>query len=428
MDVDPQPALQDPTLEVMNFLNEAVSRYPQAISFAPGRPLESLLDVPGSIARIGPWVEAQARARQVPTQRIYGMLGQYGKTNGLIQEQLVAHLAQDEGIKVPPAAVMVTTGCQEAMLIVLLGLFTPGHDVLLVSDPTYIGITGLARILGIEVVPIPSGEAGLPPTAVEAAIRAVQRQGKRPRAVYDIPGFNNPLGTNMPLSARQALLTIAQEHQVLIFEDNPYGLFAYDGEPPPTLKSLDPNQVVVYLGSFAKTIFPGLRLGYLVADQQVSGKNQYLAEALACVKSLTTVNTTPLAQAIAASVLEEHHGSLRGLIEPRRAHYQANRDHLLAALERAFGTAGEVRWNRPQGGFFLTMTLPFAFDQACLESCARDYGVICCPMSFFALQAGYEQQIRLSFSYVSPAQIDEGIARLARFVTDRMAAVLAGAQ
>jgi (S)-3,5-dihydroxyphenylglycine transaminase len=103
--------------------------------------------------------------------------------------------------------------------------------------------------------------------------------------------------------------------------------------------------------------------------------------------------------------------------------YRANRDRMVACLEERLGRAPGVRWNRPEGGFFLTVRLPFAFDDDCLQACARDYGVIVCPMSFFALSPGRESQVRLSFSYVTEAQIEEGIARFARFVLDRLAVV-----
>src|SRR5260370_6433466 len=106
--------------------------------------------------------------------------------------------------------------------------------------------------------------------AVAAAIDAVEQSGRRVRAIYDIPDFNNPMGTRMPLGARHALLELGHRRRALIFEDDPYGMFAYDREPLPTLKALDRNGVVIYMGSFSKTIFPGLRLGFLVADQEVA--------------------------------------------------------------------------------------------------------------------------------------------------------------
>ena len=420
-------SLSAPSLEVMNFLNEVVMRFPQAISFAPGRPAESLFDVESSLHHIAGFADHQASASETSRQRVFEVMGQYGFTNGMIQQLIARHLEVDEGIVVPPEAIMVTVGCQEGMLILTMGLFDPAQDVLLVSDPTYIGITGLAQILGVEVRPIATGAEGLDPEAVEAAIQEVERSGRRVKAVYDVPDFNNPLGTSMPEAARRRLLEVARQHGVLIFEDNPYGMFSYDGDPSPTIKSLDDvgDPQVIYLGSFSKTLFPGLRLGYLVADQKVSegGKEVPLAVSLSKVKSLTTVNTSPLCQALAGGILAENDGSLRRVVERKLPFYKRNRDAMLDALERSFGKLGltdRVTWNRPGGGFFLTVELPFEFDEACLEECAAQDGVIVCPLPFFALAPGYERRIRLSFSYVEPEQIELGVERLAVFVARRL--------
>lgn len=422
-------SLDDDLLDVMNFLNEVVMRYPDAISFAPGRPAEAFFDVEASLGHISSFAEARAAASQRSRSAVFRDLGQYGKTNGLIQDLVACHLRRDEGIDVDPESIMVTAGCQEAMLILLLGLFEPASDVLMVSDPTYIGITGLARLLGVELWPLACGDEGLRPETVLTAVEEIRRKGKRPVAVYDIPDFNNPQGTSMPLDVRRRLLELASELEILIFEDNPYGMFAFDADPTPTLKSLDVNDDpgVIYLGTFSKTLYPGLRLGYLVADQRLPARGDadgaFLAQELSRIKSLTTVNTSPLAQAIAGGVLEKNQGSLRSVVEGGRAFYKANRDAMLRCLEdsmRRRGLDGKVSWNRPGGGFFLTVTLPFDFDEECLQSCAGEYGVICCPMSFFSLSTGRERQIRLSFSYVTEAEIATGIGRLAHFVADRM--------
>jgi (S)-3,5-dihydroxyphenylglycine transaminase len=249
--------------------------------------------------------------------------------------------------------------------------------------------------------------------------------GRRPRALYDVPDFNNPLGTRLPLVARRELLAVAREEGMLIWEDNPYGMFSYDGPPLPTLKALDEHGVVIYMGSFSKTLFPGLRLGYLVADQGVvlaSGQRVPLAAELSKIKSLTTVNTSPVVQAIAGGLLLEAGGSLRPIVAEKLPSYRASRDRMLAALEETLGGLEGVSWNRPEGGFFLTLNLPFELTDDLLMACARDYGAIVCPMRFFALAPGRERQVRLSFSYVSGEQIDLGIARFARFVRDQIAA------
>ena len=425
MDITLEGRLADPLLDVMNFLNEVVIRYPGAISFAPGRPSERHFDVEGSLARAAPWVESRSRATGRSAREIWNDLGQYNRTNGIIHELISRQLAADEGIRAAPDSIVVTTGCQEAMVILLLGLIDPAADALLISDPAYIGIPGLARILGLTLIPVPTGEHGLEPAAVRAGLEAARRLGRRPRALYDVPDFNNPLGTRMPLETRRALLDLAREHDLLVWEDNPYGMFSYDGPPLPPLKALDEHGVVIYMGSFSKTLFPGLRLGFLVADQQVilpSGERVSLAAELSKVKSLTTVTTSPLVQAIAGGLLMEAGGSLRPLMAEKLPFYRANRDRMLACLEEHLGGTEGVRWNRPEGGFFLTLDLPFEFTDDCLVACARDHGVVVCPMSFFSLTPGRERQVRLAFSYVTGEQIAEGIARFACFVRDRVAA------
>jgi (S)-3,5-dihydroxyphenylglycine transaminase len=317
--------------------------------------------------------------------------------------------------------VMVTVGAQEAMAVLLAGLFDPPHDVLLVSDPTYIGITGLARILGVRVVPVPSGDHGLDPAVVERTIVEQSKHG-RVRALYDVPTFNNPLGTTLSLADRCRLLDVCRRHGVLIFEDNAYGMFAYDGPPPPALKALDESGVVIYIGSFSKTLFPGLRLGYLVADQGAMPGGETLAVALSRVKSLITVNTPPPMQAAVAAALIRGGGSLQALVAPKRAQYRAQRDAMLEALGRTFADVrGLITWNRPAGGFFLTVNLPFDFGRPELERCAAEHGVIVCPMDFFCVGAPRRRQVRLSFSYVAPSTIADGIERFGRFVGARMA-------
>lgn len=431
MDVTPKACLGDPLLDVMNFLNEVVLRYPEAISFAPGRPAELHFDVERSLGLSSLWVEHRMRASGHSAKAIWNRLGQYGNTNGIINDLIARQLAADEDIQADPESIVVTTGCQEGMAILLMGLIDPRADALLVSDPTYIGIPGLARLLGISLIPIPTGEGGLEPAAVLRGIEEARRRGLRPRALYDIPDFNNPLGTRVPVAARRELLAIARRHEMLIWEDNPYGMFSYDGPPLPTLKALDEEGVVIYMGSFSKTLFPGLRLGFLVADQTValpSGKRVPLAAELSKVKSLTTVNTCSIAQAAAGGMLLEAGCSLRTLMKEKVSYYRENRDRMLASLEENLGGLQGVRWNRPEGGFFLTLDLPFELTDEGLLDCARDHGVVVCPMRFFSLTGGRERQVRLAFSYATGEQIAEGVARLARFIEGRIAAAAAASR
>src|SRR5262249_20385477 len=154
-------------------------------------------------------------------------------------------------------------------------------------------------------------------------------------ALYVVPDFSNPHGTTMPLAARKALLGVAAAYDFLILEDNAYGMFAFDGCRQPTLKALDRSQRVIYLGSFSKLIYPGVRVGFAVADQQVN-PGTLLADEMTKVKSMTTVNTSPLTQAIVGGVLLEHGCTLSRAIAAKMAHYKRNRDCLLQALRQSF--------------------------------------------------------------------------------------------
>jgi len=183
----------------------------------------------------------------------------------------------------------------------------------------------------------------------------------------------------------------------------------------------------VLLGSYSKTIFPGLRLGFLSGDVEVSlaGRAVPLSEIASKAKSLTSINTSPLMQATLASVLIEHDHSLTSHAAMLSAHYRQKRDVLRAAMERHFSEDPKaptgVRWNRPEGGFFVTVHVPFEFTMSLVEECAATAGVIIAPMSLFAFSTARYRTIRLSFSAVASEDIDEGVARLASFVRERQA-------
>ncbi|MFJ9027866.1 PLP-dependent aminotransferase family protein [Streptomyces sp. NPDC102274] len=427
-------SLSDPVLDAMNFLNEVVSRFPDAISFAPGRPTEGDFE-PEDLARhlltYTTYLEKELgwSRDQVRTQ-----LFQYGRTNGIIHELIARTVANDEGIQVPPEAIVVTTGCQEAMLLTLRALFARPEDTLLVSSPCYVGITGAARLLGIRVCPVPEGPTGPDPEAVLAAVRARRDAGERPRAFYVVPDFANPSGTSMSLAARERLLEVAAAEDLLIMEDDPYGFFVRVGSARPTLKALDRGRSVVHLGSFAKTALPGARVGYVIADQEIigpAGRRSLLADELSKIKSMTTVNTSAVGQAVIGGLLIESDYRLREANSRTIAYYRTNMDTLLGELERHFPAERQaelgISWNRPDGGFFVVVNVPFAADHHALERSARAFGVLWTPMCDFHLDGGGTHQLRLSCSAQSPEAITEGMARLAAFITAQITDTTASA-
>ncbi|WUI00872.1 PLP-dependent aminotransferase family protein [Spirillospora sp. NBC_00431] len=414
-------SLADPLLDTMNFLNEVTFRYPEAISFAPGRPHDGFFDVEQVFAYLHEYIDHLA-AEGNSAGQIRDAIFQYGPTAGRIRELIASSLDVDEDIHVEPESIVVTVGCQEAMFLVLRALIADPGDVLLVSSPCYVGMTGAARMLDIEPTAVEEREDGLSCADLEAAIEKERARGRRPRLFYIVPDHSNPAGTTMSLPTRHELLDLARRQDILILEDSPYRLL---GPRPhlPTLKSLDRDRRVVHLGSFSKTAFPGARVGFAVADQVVvdaAGGTGPLAAELAKLKSMVTVNTSAVSQAVVAGMLLSCKGRVSEFNAKTADHYAAAMRSTLRQLERCFPAdrreALGVRWNEPGGGFFLTMRVPFLAGNAALARSAEEFGVIWTPMSYFYPGGGGERAIRLSVSYLTDDEITEGIRRLARFI------------
>ncbi|WP_372458443.1 aminotransferase-like domain-containing protein [Streptomyces sichuanensis] len=410
----------------MNFLNEITSRFPDAVSFAPGRPYEGLFDTEEIFGHVRRYLD-QLTADGASADTVRTAMYQYGPTAGIIRELIAESLRVDEGVDVPPESIVVTVGAQEGMLLTLRALFAGPRDVLLVASPCYVGITGAARLLDLRIRTVEERDAGIDPTDLEAAVRAEKAAGRRPRAFYLVPDHANPSGSTISRQARADLLEVAARHDLLIIEDSPYRVVS-PGTQQPTLKSLDRGRRVVHIGSYSKSVFPSARIGFVVADQQVldaSGAHSLLADELAKIKSMVTVNTPALSQAAVAGALLAADGRLSDVNSAAAEHYGEALRVTLEQLERHFPedlrrTAG-ISWNEPRGGFFLSVEVPFVADNAALLRSAQGHGVIWTPMSYFHPDGGGERAMRLSFSYLSHKEIEEGIARLADFVREETA-------
>lgn len=409
-------SLTDRALNSMNFLNEVSHHYPDAISLAAGRPTEEFFALE-DLHRYLDLFADHLRAQGYDEAAIRRTIFQYGRTKGIVHDLVARNLAVDEDIHVDPEAIVVTVGCQEAMLLTLRALRAGATDVLLAISPTYVGITGAARLLDFPVLPVAEDDD------LAAVVKAARADGLRPRACYVMPDFANPSGLSLDLEARQQLLAVAAEHELLLIEDNPYGLFPADGvDRVPTLKALDTDRRVVYLGSFAKTGLPGARIGYVVADQTVEapdGSFGLFADELSKIKSMVTVNTSPVAQAVIGGKLLANDFSLVAANRRERDIYAANLKAITDGLTARFPT-GEVSWTVPSGGFFVVVTVPFPVDDVLLEKSAHEYGVLWTPMSHFYEAGPPIHALRLSCSSVTPAQIDAALNRLAAFIRDQL--------
>ncbi len=386
--------------EAMNVLNGLAERHPDAISFAAGRPA----------AEVVAWPTLDDALDASRIARAGTAAWQYGPTPGLLGPLISALWAADEGGSIDPEAVIATTGAQEALWLVLTALFEPG-DVLLVPDPTYVGATGAAAVARVPVAPV----WPLTPERVAATVEALAAEGRRARALYLVPDFANPEGDTLDEATRRALVALARRTGLLLLEDSPYRAFAFEAPPPPSLLALDGQGHVVQLGSFAKTLSPGLRLGWLAWP----GAPAEAFAALVRAKSFVTLNTSALTQALAEGFVRRSGApGLRALTAPARSLYRSRRDALVDALERRLGRV-DARWSTPGGGFFLSLRLPFDFDTDDMHACAARHGVLVCPMHLFSPTGRGRDTLRLAFANVEPDQIAEGVDRLARALEAR---------
>jgi 2-aminoadipate transaminase len=316
----------------------------------------------------------------------------YGSAAGY--QPLREWIAQRHGVE--PRRVLVTNGSLQGL--VFLAERFAGQRVL-VEAPTYDRPLKILAARGIETTALPLDEEGLDLDALERVLAT----GEKPAFLYTIPTFQNPSGRTLSTERRQKLVALAREHDLLVIEDDPYGLVRFEGEPPPTLFELDGGERVVYSSSFSKTVAPGLRVGYFVLPEQL----EHDVEALAVSTYITPVL---LGQATVFEFLR------RGRFEPNlqrvRVLLGARRDRMLAALEQQLPDA---RWSRPEGGYFIWLELADDVEAAAMLERAAAAGVTFVPGVDFG---GTRNSARLAFSFVSPEEIEEGVRRLAQLVRE----------
>ncbi|MFI5771487.1 PLP-dependent aminotransferase family protein [Streptomyces sp. NPDC051658] len=412
-------SLSDPLLGSISFLNEVMGRYPDAISFAPGAPHPSIFTEINIDSYTQRFIAHLVQGRGLTEAQARRTMFEYGPSRGLINDLVTDALRRDYGMDIDSDSVVITVGAQEGMLLSLRALCAKPQDVLAVVNPCFAGIAGAARVLGLPIIGIGESSAGVDLDALRQECQAARHRGQRIRACYVAPDFSNPGGSRMPLENRRSLLELAEREDFYVLEDNAYGFTAPTAAEIPQLKALDVGQRVVHIGTFAKVCFPGARVGYVVADQpvQAAGGNQLLAHHLAALKSMVTVNTSPLGQAVIGGMLLEHGGSLLELSSKKAALYRSNLAHLAHSLDQNLGDVHpNIRWNRPEGGFFIRMEIPMCADTNLLETSAAKYGVLWTPMSQFYLGSAGDCELRLSCSYLTLEEIDEGVQRLTSFL------------
>jgi 2-aminoadipate transaminase len=354
------------------------------ISFARGVPGPDLLPV----EEIGQCTLAvlQREERDAP---------QYGPASGFPPlRRLLAERHQVE-----PEQVFISNGSLQGLAFLWQHLLRAGSKRVLVEAPTYDRPLKILKGLGADTQGIPMDDDGLDLDALALALD----QGPKPAFLYTISTFQNPSGRTLSLERRRALVELAQERDLLVVEDDPYGLVRFEGEPLPSLLELAPPGPVLYSSSFSKTVAPGLRVGYLILPPA-------LAQAVEAIAVSTYVSPAIFTEAIVWEFLRS------GLLEPNLARVGAKlrerRDAMRGALEQSLP---EASWSHPHGGYFIWLDLP-RVDSAELLAEAEAEGVTFVKGTDFFAGTGGESSARLAFSYASPDEITEGVARLASAV------------
>src|SRR6476659_6852072 len=255
----------------------AVTARPEVISLAGGLPDTSTC----------PTETSSGITQRIATESCAKAL-QYGPTEGLPEtKECIREVMAAEGMKADPEDIVVTTGGQQVLDLVVKTLVDPG-DVIVAEAPTYPGAVPTFCSYQADVVQIEMDGCGMRIDLLEEALDQLERDGRRPKLIYTVPTFQNPAGVTMSLPRRERLVRLAQERELLVLEDNPYGLLRYEGDPVPTLRALDGGEFVIYLGTFSKILSPGIRLGWAVAPRPVLEKLNLGAQgATLCPSSFT---------------------------------------------------------------------------------------------------------------------------------------------
>ena len=366
---------------------------PNMISFAGGNPsLDALPDA------------ACAEIASDVLKNDGNRILQYGATEGYppFLESLIEYLNKTYAFKADKSTVLPTTGSTAGMELVCKAMLNPG-DTVLVESPTFLGNMQTLNLYQANLVPIASDDEGVIPEEVEKAAKE-----HHPKLFYVIPNFQNPSGRTLSLERRKAIAQLAKKYGFLVLEDDPYRDLRYEGEHLPTIKEFDEDGYVVYMGSFSKIVSPGLRVGYLVAQQDILRK-------CAIGKQGTDLHTPNLNQAIVDQFLRRD--MLAPHIQSILPGYRVKMEAMLKELE----TFPEgTRYTKPEGGLFLFVEMPETFNATELFDKAVENGVAYVPGTFFYPDGGHHNTLRLNFSNSTLEQIHEGMGKLRTLFAENM--------
>ena len=376
----------------------AVTARPEVISLAGGLPDTSTFP-------------AQSFAAQMTriAQESAAEALQYGPTEGFEEtKDCILQVMGAEGMQPDLDDVIVTTGGQQAIDLVCKTLIDPG-DVVICEAPTYPGAVPVFCSYQADVIQIEVDERGMRIDRLEGLLEQLAGEGRRPKFVYTVPSFQNPAGVTLSLERRRRLVELARLHEILVVEDNPYGLLRYSGEPLPPLYQLDGGDFVIYIGTFSKILSPGIRLGWAVAPPPVMAK-------IVLGKQAADLCTSTLTQYFVREYFAE--GRWQHYIDDLVELYRGRRDVMIEALREHF--PAQATWTEPEGGLFLWATLPSYIDTSDLLAKALRADVAFVPGQAAFVDERGRNSMRLNFSGVGDDEIREGIRRIGKVIAEQV--------
>ncbi|AET69985.1 transcriptional regulator with HTH domain and aminotransferase domain [Desulfosporosinus orientis DSM 765] len=366
-----------------------VAEQPHIISFAGGLPAPELF----------PLTELKESYQKVLGAGDPSVL-QYGSTEGYLPLRAeISALMKEKGISSNPENILLTNGSQQGLDLIAKLFINPG-DIVLLQNPSYLGAIQSFQSYQANFITIPTNSAGIDYTALELLIKV-----KRPKLFYLTPTFQNPTGSTLTVEERKTLLNIARQYHLLIIEDDPYSELCYDNTTVSPIRAFSDENEVIYLGTFSKTLAPGLRLGWIAAEKNIISK-------LTIAKQGTDLHTSTLLQRTTHYYLT-HFKPAEHILSIRQV-YKDRRDIMLKALEDHL--THQALWTEPRGGMFIWLTLPEVYDTLQLLPSALAGNVAYVPGANFYVNQKSSNSMRLNFSNPSPTQIEQGIKLLADII------------
>ncbi|WP_457801614.1 aminotransferase-like domain-containing protein [Limosilactobacillus reuteri] len=365
---------------------------PKIISFAGGLPAPELFPVKEMKATVDKVFEEHGQEAM-----------QYGAAKGVtaLREVIQQHVKEKEDVDSELDNVLVTTGSEQALDLVGKAFVDPG-DTVLVEQPTYLCALDVFRSYGANFASVEMDEDGMKMDALEEALKA----NPNTKLIYTVPNFQNPTGRTMTEERRKQLAELAEKYDVYVLEDNPYGEIRFSGQHVPAVKSFDKSGHVLYMSTFSKTLAPGFRLGWLVADEDVVNK-------LTVLKQSADLHTDNLAQFAVAQFFADN--DVDAHVKEISDLYGKRKDLMLEGIKKYFPEG--VKYTNPEGGMFLWVEVPGVDDTVELFKECLEHDVAFVPGDPFFAGEAQPGAFRLNYSNMKEDQIEVGLKRLGAALT-----------